>query len=152
MLGWDDFQAELVYEIWPETTKISPDDLAQLAKDSKYEPYLKRQQSEVDSLRRDESLQIPADLDFASIVGLSNELVLKLGKVRPGTLGQAGRIEGMTPAALALVLAACRNHPGSKNSTGPVSEHQCPSVAMFHVKHGLVFKPTKAWSENGTNG
>jgi tRNA uridine 5-carboxymethylaminomethyl modification enzyme len=84
------------------------DVLDQVARDARYAPYLKRQQHDVDALRRDEALELPMGLDYAAIAGLSAELSGKLKRVRPRTLAQAGRIEGMTPAALTLVLLHAR--------------------------------------------
>lgn len=87
---------------------IDADTLAQIAVDAKYAPYVERQESDVAALRRDDALQIPSDLDYASLSGLSNELRGKLEATRPVTLGQAGRIEGMTPAALTLLMMRAR--------------------------------------------
>ena len=67
-----------------------------------------RQESELEQLRRDEQALLPGDLDYAAMPGLSNELRGKLALIRPRTLAQAGRIEGMTPAALTLVLLRAR--------------------------------------------
>lgn len=89
-------------------TGIDADTLAQIAVDAKYAPYVERQESDVAALRRDDALQIPSDLDYASLSGLSNELRDKLEATRPVTLGQAGRIEGMTPAALTLLMMRAR--------------------------------------------
>jgi tRNA uridine 5-carboxymethylaminomethyl modification enzyme len=87
---------------------IDADTLAQIAVDAKYAPYVERQESDLAALRRDDALQIPSDLDYASLSGLSNELRGKLEATRPVTLGQAGRIEGMTPAALTLLMMRAR--------------------------------------------
>ena len=76
--------------------------------DAMYQSYIDRQSREVAALRRDEAISIPGDLDFSEIPGLSNELKQKLGRIQPETLGQAGRIEGMTPAALSLILTHIR--------------------------------------------
>ena len=67
-----------------------------------------RQQADILAFRRDEALNLPADLDYTKIHGLSTEAAQKLGRIRPATLGQAGRIDGVTPAALTLVLAHVR--------------------------------------------
>lgn len=80
----------------------------QLKCDALYAQYLERQARDVENLRRDEGHHIPASFDFDALSGLSNELKAKLKKVKPETLGQAGRVEGMTPAALTLVLAKLR--------------------------------------------
>jgi tRNA uridine 5-carboxymethylaminomethyl modification enzyme len=82
--------------------------LAQIESDAKYAVYLDRQRHDIEAMRRDEGVALPDDLDFAGMDGLSNELKQRLSLVRPATLGQAARVEGMTPAALALVLARSR--------------------------------------------
>lgn len=81
---------------------------AQLARDAIYAPYLERQRSDVERIRRDEMLLIPASFDFDQFEGLSTELKLKLSRHRPENLAQAARIEGVTPAALTLILARLR--------------------------------------------
>ncbi|WP_238366363.1 tRNA uridine-5-carboxymethylaminomethyl(34) synthesis enzyme MnmG [Mesobacterium pallidum] len=80
----------------------------QLERDALYSNYIERQKREVEGMRRDEQHGIPADFDFGAISGLSNELRTKLDRVRPSTLAQAERVEGMTPAALTLILAKLR--------------------------------------------
>jgi tRNA uridine 5-carboxymethylaminomethyl modification enzyme len=80
----------------------------QLEIEARYAPYLDRQRHDAERLRRDEHVALPADLPYASIPGLSNELRDKLVRVQPRTLAQAGRIEGMTPAALTLLLLEAR--------------------------------------------
>lgn len=80
----------------------------QLKRDALYAHYIERQAKDVEGLRRDEAHKIPLDFDYGSLVGLSNELQQKLSRLRPATLGQAGRVEGMTPAALTLILAKLR--------------------------------------------
>lgn len=97
-------------------TGIDADTLAQIAVDAKYAPYVERQESDVAALRRDDALQIPSDLDYASLSGLSNELRGKLEATRPVTLGQAGRIEGMTPAALTLLMMRARQFSDQRAS------------------------------------
>ena len=87
---------------------IVPDIQDQLAKDALYATYIERQQRDVDAMRRDEMQEIPADFAFSGIDGLSNELKMKLGRARPANLHQAAKIDGMTPAALTLLLAKLR--------------------------------------------
>ncbi len=77
--------------------------------EAKYAVYLDRQARDIARVRRDEGLALPVDTDYSSIPGLSTELRLKLQKVKPVTLADAERIEGMTPAALAIVLAQARH-------------------------------------------
>ena len=81
---------------------------AQLERDALYANYVDRQKQDVERLRKDEKHAIPGDFDFAAVNGLSNELRNKLQQVRPRDLAQAGRIDGMTPAALALILGRLR--------------------------------------------
>jgi tRNA uridine 5-carboxymethylaminomethyl modification enzyme len=69
-----------------------------------YAGYIHRQEADIAALRREDGLALPAGLDYAAMPSLSAELRTKLQKVRPGTLGQASRIDGMTPAALAVIL------------------------------------------------
>ena len=93
---------------FPEMDAVGDDILAQLAREAVYAPYLARQDAEVAQLRRDEGVALSADLNYDAMPGLSNELRGKLRLVRPVTLGQAGRIDGMTPAALTLILMRAR--------------------------------------------
>ena len=92
-----------IARIWPEFGALDPTIATQLETDAKYAVYLDRQAADVERFRRDEAAELPGALDYEGIPGLSNELRQKLGQVRPRTLGQANRIDGMTPAALALV-------------------------------------------------
>lgn len=91
--------------IWPEVGAMSPPISAQLEIDARYAAYVRRQGEDVDALRRDEAITLPPDLDYQSMPGLSAELSLKLTRHRPASLAHAGRLEGMTPAALLVVLA-----------------------------------------------
>ena len=80
----------------------------QLEIDGMYAPYVARQARDIETMARDAEKAIPHDMDFRAIIGLSGEILQKLQRVQPATLDQAGRIEGMTPAALALILAHIR--------------------------------------------
>ncbi|MDB5422157.1 MAG: glucose inhibited division protein, partial [Brevundimonas sp.] len=84
---------------WPRTVR------EQVEIDAGYAGYLDRQTADAQALRREEGLSLSSDLDYAVIGGLSNELREKLSLIRPQTLGQAGRIEGMTPGALTALLS-----------------------------------------------
>jgi len=95
-------------EIWPAVTGWAPAIREQVEIDAAYSGYLDRQQADVDAFRRDENLTLPADLDYGAIGGLSNEVREKLARVRPLTLGQAARIEGVTPGAITALLAHVR--------------------------------------------
>ncbi len=94
--------------IWPEAASFPAAIATQVETDARYAVYLERQTADIEAFRRDEGLAIPADLDFTTISGLSNEIQAKLSQVRPTTLGQAGRIDGVTPAAITLLLATIR--------------------------------------------
>ncbi|MEH6809205.1 MAG: tRNA uridine-5-carboxymethylaminomethyl(34) synthesis enzyme MnmG [Hyphomonas oceanitis] len=91
--------------VWPELSDVSSEIAAQLEIEALYSGYLERQSADVAALRRDEGLTLPRDLDYASVGGLSNEVRQKLELIRPTTLGQAGRIEGVTPGALTALLS-----------------------------------------------
>lgn len=88
----------------------------QLARDALYANYIQRQQKDIEAMRRDENLRIPADFDYSLVVGLSNELRIKFEQARPGNLSQASRIDGMTPAALTLVLGKLRQTQREKTA------------------------------------
>jgi tRNA uridine 5-carboxymethylaminomethyl modification enzyme len=90
--------------IWPELVDVSDELLASLAVDAGYAAYVARQESDIAALRRDEALQLPLALDYASVAGLSHEMVERLTRARPATLGAASRIPGITPAALVALL------------------------------------------------
>lgn len=98
-------EIETLISIWPEVAAFPSDIVDQLKYDSIYAGYLDRQHADIRTFKKDESLKLPPDMNYRQIGGLSNEAADKLMAVRPLTLGQAGRIEGVTPAALALVLA-----------------------------------------------
>ena len=99
---------DALVKVWPELGQMREDIREQLKIEAIYAGYIDRQQADVAAFKRDEALKIPADFDYALITGLSNEVRQKLTEASPETLGQAGRIEGVTPVALALVLAAIR--------------------------------------------
>ena len=105
LLSYPDINWARLAGIWPELERISGPIAEQIEIDAKYAVYLDRQNRDIQSFRREEEALIPPDLDYGSMAGLSNELRARLSKVRPATLGQASRIEGMTPAALTLVVA-----------------------------------------------
>ena len=96
--------ADLV-PLCPELADVPEPIRQQLACDALYAPYLARQTAGIEALQRDESHKIPEGFRYVGLQGLSNELQLKLSRIQPATLAQAGRVEGMTPAALTLLLA-----------------------------------------------
>jgi tRNA uridine 5-carboxymethylaminomethyl modification enzyme len=102
-IGWAD-----VARIWPELLSLPPSVAAQVETDAKYAVYLERQAADVAAFRRDEAVELPAQLDYDAVPGLSNESRQKLAAARPRTIGHASRIDGMTPAALTLLAAHVR--------------------------------------------
>ncbi len=94
--------------IWPELASIDRFAAEQIEIDAKYAVYLDRQAGDIARFQKDAGVVIPGDLDLGRVAGLSNELREKLEASRPATLAQAAAIDGMTPAALALMLAAVK--------------------------------------------
>lgn len=108
ILSYPDVGFDRLAAIWPELGGYSPRTIARVTADAVYSVYLDRQADEIASYQRDQALKLPDDLDLDGISGLSNELKAKLRTERPGDIAQAGRIEGMTPAALTLLAAHSR--------------------------------------------
>lgn len=108
LLAFGDGAQEAVEALLPAFAELDPAIKAQIATDALYAQYLHRQQGDADLLRREEDALIPRDFDYDAMSGLSNELTAKLKRILPENLAQAGRIEGMTPAALTLILAHLR--------------------------------------------
>lgn len=100
--------------IWPELGRLPGAIQERIQTDARYAVYLDRQEANVLAFKRDEAVSIPPSLDFASIPGLSNESRQKLERFRPTTLAQASRIDGITPAALMLILAHIRKESREK--------------------------------------
>ncbi len=98
--------------IWPELGSMEPQIVEQLEIDAQYAGYLDRQDADIVAFRKDEGRALPASLDYGAVVGLSNEVRQKLETIRPATLGQASRIEGITAAAHTLVLAHVKSMKG----------------------------------------
>ena len=108
LLAQPDVDLERLISVWPELGSWPRDVREQIEIDAAYSGYLFRQASDVEAFRRDEHLTLPSGLDYGAIGGLSHEVVEKLSLVRPSTLGQAGRIEGITPGALTALLGHVR--------------------------------------------
>ena len=107
-MALNEMSEERVIALEPGFSEFPSEIRRQTAADALYAQYLDRQAAEVTALRRDEAVEIPASLDYTAMSGLSSELQLKLQRRLPGNLAEAGRIEGVTPAALTLILAHCR--------------------------------------------
>jgi tRNA uridine 5-carboxymethylaminomethyl modification enzyme len=105
LLAYPDIAFADLARIWPQIGDWRADVAEQVGIDALYAGYLERQEADIVAFRRDEALALPAGLDYACVGGLSNEVREKLAAARPATLGQAGRIEGVTPGALTALLA-----------------------------------------------
>jgi tRNA uridine 5-carboxymethylaminomethyl modification enzyme len=109
-IGWAEIRS-----IWPELSAIDPAIALHLEIDAKYDVYLKRQTADVDAFRRDEGL-ILSGIDYRAVPGLSNEARAKLEAAQPRTVGQAGRLDGLTPAALGILAAYLRREARRRTS------------------------------------
>jgi tRNA uridine 5-carboxymethylaminomethyl modification enzyme len=106
--------------IWPQFGEIPRKIAEQLEIDAKYAVYMSRQAADIAAFRRDEALELPEDIDYAGVNGLSNEARQRLADLRPRTIGQAGRIDGVTPATLTLLVGHLRRaRRGGKSARGP---------------------------------
>jgi len=105
LLSYPEIDVTRLAAIWPQLASLDRSIAEQVEIDARYAVYLDRQEADIAAFRRDESVALASDLAYGEISGLSNELREKLDTARPATLGQAARIDGMTPAALTLILA-----------------------------------------------
>jgi tRNA uridine 5-carboxymethylaminomethyl modification enzyme len=108
LLSYPSMSITDVAKIWPRLRELPPEIAEQIEIDAKYEVYLSRQNADIAAYRRDESFELPDDFDYISLPGLSNEMKQKLQAHRPRTIGHASRIDGVTPAALTLLVAHLR--------------------------------------------
>ena len=104
LLAYGEIDWNRLANVWQQLNGTRKDVVEQLEIEAKYRGYLQRQESDIAAFRKDEAMKIPADIDYKKIGGLSNEVVMRLNKVRPETLGAASRISGVTPAAVTAVL------------------------------------------------
>ncbi|MBO9452419.1 tRNA uridine-5-carboxymethylaminomethyl(34) synthesis enzyme MnmG [Tropicibacter sp. R16_0] len=108
VLAFPDVGFPDVQKLIPELSQVDESIQRQIERDALYANYIARQKSDVETLKKEEDLRIPEDFSYEEFEGLSNELRQKLDRHRPENLAQAGRIEGMTPAAMALLFARLR--------------------------------------------
>lgn len=104
LLAYGEIDWNRLANVWQQLNGTRKDVVEQLEIEAKYRGYLQRQESDIAAFRKDEAMKIPADIDYKKIGGLSNEVVMRLNKIRPETLGAASRISGVTPAAVTAVL------------------------------------------------
>ena len=121
LLSYPDIGVSDIARIWPEFADLPPKIAEQLEIDAKYAVYLDRQSADIESYRKDESFELPEQLDYASLQGLSNEIRQKLQNHKPRTIGQAARIDGITPAALTLLVAHVRQLVRRANKGRPAA-------------------------------
>lgn len=112
MLSYPNITISELAKVWPSFGELAPKIAEQIEIDAKYDVYLSRQASDVAAYRRDESFTLPDDLDYAALSGLSNEAKQKLIAHRPRTIGHAAKLDGMTPAALTLLVAHVKRGRG----------------------------------------
>jgi tRNA uridine 5-carboxymethylaminomethyl modification enzyme len=110
LLALPDISLARLAAIWPALGTLPPAIAAQLEIEAGYAVYLARQGADIAAFRRDEALALPAALDYGAIPGLSVEIRQRLAALRPRTVGQAARMEGVTPAALTLLAVHARRH------------------------------------------
>jgi tRNA uridine 5-carboxymethylaminomethyl modification enzyme len=108
LLSYPEIESSDLVRLWPELATIAPSIMEQVTIDAQYAVYLDRQKADIESVRRDEQRSIPDSIDYMSIPGLSMELRQKLSQHRPQTIAQAQAMDGMTPAAITLLLAVIR--------------------------------------------
>ncbi len=116
LLAFPEMTVDRLRALWPELGRLAPAIAAQLEIDARYDIYLRRQDADIEAYRKDEAIALPAALDYGAIAGLSTELRQKLESSRPASLAQAARIDGMTPAALMLVLANVKKTPRRRSA------------------------------------
>jgi tRNA uridine 5-carboxymethylaminomethyl modification enzyme len=118
LLSYPNIGVQELTRLWPRFNEIAPKIAEQLEIDAKYAVYLDRQAADIAAFRRDEDLELPEGIAYEQLGGLSNEVKQKLQAVRPRTIGQAGRIDGMTPVALTLLLAHIRRSRRDQKASG----------------------------------
>ena len=119
MLTYSGVTTERLAEKWPELNEFASRDVSQVEIEARYASYLERQASDIATLRKDEKRQIPSDIDYSKIGSLSNEIREKLSQIRPSSISQAQRIEGMTPSAILAVLSHMRKREASELEIEP---------------------------------
>ncbi|MBR2033248.1 MAG: tRNA uridine-5-carboxymethylaminomethyl(34) synthesis enzyme MnmG, partial [Alphaproteobacteria bacterium] len=110
LMSYHDVSRETVLNIWPQLKSVPSDIYEQIEIESRYSGYIKRQQADIDVFKKDEALKINDNIDYSQIGGLSREMVAKLTKVKPSTIGEASRIPGVTPAAIIALLGYIKRH------------------------------------------
>ena len=119
LLRYPELDLPRLAQIWPELAGLDPAIARQIEIEGRYQGYLERQEADIRAFRKDERLELPAELDYAGVGGLSTEVRQLLTKARPATLGAAARIPGVTPAAVMALLRYVKKRGGGRG--GPTS-------------------------------
>ncbi|WP_284778237.1 tRNA uridine-5-carboxymethylaminomethyl(34) synthesis enzyme MnmG [Agrobacterium sp. lyk4-40-TYG-31] len=117
LLSYPDITFATITDHWPELSALAPKVAEVLEIEAGYAVYLQRQNADIIDIKRDEDRSIPDDFDFSTLSGLSNELKQKLQKARPANIAQASRVDGMTPAAISLILALLKKGAYTRSQT-----------------------------------
>ena len=139
LLSYPDIGIAEVARIWPQFGEFAPKIAEQLEIDAKYAVYLDRQAADVAAYRRDESFELPDDLDYAALPGCPTKSGRSCRRSRPRTIGQAGRIDGITPAALTLLVAHVRR--GAQGPPRPRERMARNGAAMTTLGSGRGPRP-----------
>ncbi len=116
LLAYPDFDMGLLSNVWPELQALGKPIAQAVEIEASYAVYMRRQSSDIVDIQRDENRLIPDDFDYSTLAGLSNELKQKLGRQRPFNVAQAAQIDGMTPAAISLLLVHLRKIEAAQRS------------------------------------
>ncbi|MGX1198143.1 tRNA uridine-5-carboxymethylaminomethyl(34) synthesis enzyme MnmG [Parvibaculum sp. MBR-TMA-1.3b-4.2] len=116
LLAYPDIDMTRLSSVWPELGSLDSHISEQIEIEAQYAGYLERQEADIRAFRKDEGMTLPLDLDYGAVHGLSNEAKSKLSSARPATLGQAARIDGMTPAALTSVMIHVKQNTQSRSA------------------------------------
>ena len=104
LMSYNDVSRETIFKIWPQLQEYNQAIYEQVETEARYSGYIKRQLSDIEIFKKDENLKLSNNIDYTKIGGLSREMVAKLSKIRPATIGEASRISGVTPAAITALL------------------------------------------------
>ncbi len=104
VMSYEDVSRETINHLWPELSAMPDEVYEALEIEARYAGYIKRQMADIEVFKKDENLKLKEDIDYTKIGGLSREMVAKLSKVKPSTVGEASRIPGVTPAAITAIL------------------------------------------------
>ena len=116
LLAFPDIDLARLIPVWPELEKLDGPAARQLEVDARYAAYVRRQDEDVQALRRDEAVQLPVNFDYTALPSLSAELRTKLARQMPSTIAQAARLEGMTPAAVLVLLGHLKAASGPRKT------------------------------------